>query len=381
MTDTPAAALMKTPLHGLHVSLGARMVPFAGYDMPVQYPAGIMAEHLHTRDSAGLFDVSHMGQCFIVGQSHEESAAALEALVPGDILGLAPGQQRYTQFLDAQGNILDDLMVTRAADPDQDGTLMLVVNAGRKLSDFLLLAERLPTDLRLIIAQHRALIALQGPKAAHVLARLNPDVLDMPFMTARSMMLGNFAAHVSRSGYSGEDGYEISLAAKKAESFARTLLAHEEVKPVGLGARDSLRLEAGLCLYGHDIDETTTPVEAGLLWSISKRRREAGGFTGDERVRLQIAHGPARKRVGIRTAGKQPVREGAEILSIEGAALGKVTSGGFGPSAGAPVAMGYVEAGHAAPGTPLHVMTRGKALEAHVAPMPFVMHGYRRVKP
>ena len=372
--------LRKTPLHSLHAELGARMVPFAGYDMPVQFPDGIIAEHLHTRADAGLFDVSHMGQAFLVGSSHEETAAALEALCPGDFLSLAPGQQRYSQFLDENGGILDDLMVTRSADPAEDGVLMLIVNAGRKMADFLLLAERLPHSIKLILADHRALLALQGPKAAHVLSGFNEAVLAMPFMSAQSLRLGALDAHVSRSGYTGEDGYEISLHASKAEAFARALLAHEAVKPIGLGARDSLRLEAGLCLHGHDIDTTTTPAEAALLWSISKRRREAGGFPGDERLRLQIAHGAPRKRVGIRPDGKQPVREGAEIRSAAGALLGTVTSGGFGPSVGGPVAMGYVEAAHTAVGTPLHLMVRGRALEAKVAALPFSPHRYHRMK-
>ena len=380
MSEVPSHAHVprKTPLHSLHVELGARMVPFAGYDMPVQFPAGIMAEHLHTRAQAGLFDVSHMGQAFLIGQTFEEAATALEALCPADILGLKPGQQRYSQFLDENGGILDDFMVTRSSDPDEDSVLMLVVNASRKEADFLLMAQRLPHAIRLVLATHRALLALQGPMAAHVLAELNPDVLAMPFMSARSMQLGDVAAHVSRSGYTGEDGYEISLHADKAERFARKLLAHEAVKPIGLGARDSLRLEAGLCLHGHDIDTSTTPAEAGLMWSIAKRRREAGGFPGDERLRLQIANGVTRRRVGIRPDGKQPVREGAEIRSAEGALLGTVTSGGFGPSVGGPVAMGYVEASHAAPGTPLQLMVRGKALEAKTAPLPFSPHRYHR---
>ena len=380
MTDTaaPDVQLLKTPLHALHVSLGAKMAAFAGYDMPIQYPAGILAEHLHTRAEAGLFDVSHMGQAFLVGPDHETTARALEALCPADILGLDPGQQRYTQFLDADGNILDDLMVTRSSDPAEDGALMLIVNAGRKTEDFAHLQAALPKNIRLIIASHRALVALQGPKAAEILARLNLAAPNMPFMTAQTLRFAGMAAHVSRSGYTGEDGYEISVPATKAETLARLLLAQPEVKPIGLGARDSLRLEAGLCLYGHDIDTTTTPVEAGLLWSIQKRRRAEGGFPGAARVQAQIADGAARRRVGLLLEGKQPAREGAEIEAADGAIIGKVTSGGFGPTLKGPLAMGYVASEHAAPGTAVQLMVRGKALPARVAAMPFVPNHYHR---
>lgn len=380
MTDTPVpdVPLLKTPLHALHLSLGAKMAGFAGYDMPIQYPAGIMAEHLHTRSDAGLFDVSHMGQAFLVGPDHETTARALEALCPAVIIGLAPGQQRYTQFLNAEGAILDDLMVTRPGDPDEDGALMLIVNAGRKAEDFALLQAALPRAVRLIIAGHRALLALQGPKAVDVLARLNLAIRDMPFMSAQSMKLGGVDTHVSRSGYTGEDGFEISMRAAKAETLARLLLAQPEVKPIGLGARDSLRLEAGLCLYGHDIDTTTTPVEAGLLWSIQKRRRTEGGFPGAQIVQAQIAGGAPRRRVGLLPEGRQPAREGCEITDASGAVIGKVTSGGFGPTLNGALAMGYVDAAHAAPGTQVALMVRGKALSARVAAMPFVPHRYHR---
>ena len=379
MTDTaPDAPLLKTPLHALHLSLGAKMAAFAGYDMPIQYPAGILAEHLHTRSEAGLFDVSHMGQAFLIGPDHETVARALESLCPADILGLELGQQRYTQFLDTDGNILDDLMVTRSSDPAEDGALMLIVNAGRKAEDFAHLRSALPKNIRLIIAGHRALVALQGPKAAEILARFNLAAPDMPFMTAQTLRFAGMAAHVSRSGYTGEDGFEISVPATKAETLARLLLAQPEVKPIGLGARDSLRLEAGLCLYGHDIDTTTTPVEAGLLWSIQKRRREEGGFPGAARVQAQITEGPARKRVGLLPEGKQPAREGTEITDTAGAVIGKVTSGGFGPTLNGPLAMGYVDAAHAAVGTPVQLMVRGKALPARVAAMPFTPNRYHR---
>lgn len=370
MTSTPPAeTFARTPLHGLHLALGAKMAPFAGYDMPINYPAGILQEHLHCRASAGLFDVSHMGQAILSG---EDAAKRLESLVPGDIQGLETGRIRYTQFLNGEGNILDDLMVTRLSGaPGGPETLFLVVNAGCKAQDFALLQSALP-DLHLQILEDRALIALQGPKAAEAFARLVPGFETAPFMSMRDATWNGATLHVSRSGYTGEDGYEISVPAALAEDFAKALLADPDVKPVGLGARDSLRLEAGLCLYGHDIDTTTTPVEAGLLWSISKRRRAEGGFPGDERVRLQIANGPARKRVGIRPEGKAPAREGTDILTEAGELIGKITSGGYGPSVGGPVAMGYVEAAHARAGTRLHLMVRGKALPAVVAPLPFV---------
>ena len=378
-SDSPNASdLLQTPLHALHVELGARMVPFAGYDMPVNYPAGILAEHLHTRASAGLFDVSHMGQALIEGPDHAASARALERLCPADILNLAPGRQRYTQFLNGDGGIVDDLMVTRPV--GADGRLFLVVNAARKAVDFDLLRDKLPGDVRLTILDALALIALQGPQAASVLARLAPgqNVETMPFMSARSLKLSGVEANVSRSGYTGEDGFEISLAADSAESFARRLLAEPEVRPIGLGARDSLRLEAGLCLYGHELNETIDPIEAGLNWSIQKRRRIEGGFAGAERIQAALAGGPRRKRVGIRPEGRAPAREGAEIVNMAGAVIGAVTSGGFGPSVGAPVAMGYVASESAAPGTPIGLIVRGKTLGASVAALPFHPNAYYR---
>jgi aminomethyltransferase len=373
--------LAVTPLHALHVARGARMVPFAGYDMPVQYADGILAEHTHTRNAAGLFDVSHMGQAFLVGPDHETTARALETLVPADIVGLAPGRQRYTQFLDAQGGILDDLMVTRSADPDEDGVVMLIVNAGCKQADFALLAAALPSNVRLLRAEHRALIALQGPLADQVLARHCPDAAGMGFMTALSTGFDGIDCHVSRSGYTGEDGYEISVKAPRVRAIAERLLGHSEVKLIGLGARDSLRLEAGLCLYGHDIDTTTSPIEAGLAWSIQKRRREAGDFPGAARVLGELQNGPARRRVGNAPDGRMPAREGAEIRSADGRSIGKVTSGGFGPSVGAPIAMGYVEAQSAAPGTPVALMVRAKELSAKVVALPFWPHRYFRGPP
>jgi aminomethyltransferase len=372
------ASLNRTPLYELHVSLGAKMVPFAGYEMPVQYPLGILKEHLHTREKAGLFDVSHMGQAFLIGPDHETTAGALEALVPADILNLKPGQQRYSQLLNEEGSIIDDLMVTRSHSADDDGSLMLVVNASRKEVDFAHISARLPDDVRLEPMPERALLALQGPAAKDVMAKLSDIAAGLPFMGASSGKVGEFDCHISRSGYTGEDGFEISVAGFKVEKLARLLLAQEGVQPIGLGARDSLRLEAGLCLYGHDIDETTSPIEAGLAWSIQKRRREQGGFPGAARIQDELANGPKRRRVGIKPDGRAPAREGTEILALLGDRLGMVTSGGFGPSVNAPVAMGYVKASYAEPGKPVNLMVRGKALSGAVASLPFVPHRYVR---
>ena len=374
----PDASLNRTPLYELHVSLGAKMVPFAGYEMPVQYPLGILKEHLHTREKAGLFDVSHMGQAFLIGPDHDTTAAALEALVPADIANLKPGQQRYSQLLNDGGGIVDDLMVTRSQSEEDDGSLMLVVNASRKEVDYAHIAARLPDDVRLEPMPERALLALQGPSAKDVMAKLSDVAAGLPFMGAASGKVGDFDCHISRSGYTGEDGFEISVAATKAEKLARLLLAQDGVQPIGLGARDSLRLEAGLCLYGHDIDETTSPIEAGLAWSIQKRRREQGGFPGAGRIQHELANGPRRRRVGIKPDGRAPAREGTDILALLGDKLGVVTSGGFGPSVNGPVAMGYVKAGYAEPGKPVNLMVRGKALSGSVAPLPFVAHRYVR---
>lgn len=370
--------LLKTPFHARHVAAGARMVPFAGYDMPVQYPAGIMAEHNWTRESAGLFDVSHMGEAFLVGPDHETTARALEALIPADIVNLPPGKQRYSQLLNEDGGILDDLMVTRSADPDEDGALLLVVNAACKIADYAHIEARLPANVKLVKAEHRGLIALQGPKAEEALAALNPEAAEMGFMTLRTMKLGGVKANVSRSGYTGEDGYEISAAADRIGEIWDALLLDMRVKPIGLGARDSLRLEAGLCLYGHDIDTTTSPVEAALNWSIQKRRREEGGFPGAARIQREFAEKPARIRVGLLPEGRAPAREGAEIATADGTIVGKVTSGGFGPTLNGPCAMGYVAREHSAPGTKLDLIVRGKPLAATVAAMPFVPNRYKR---
>jgi aminomethyltransferase len=370
--------LLKTPFHARHVALGARMVPFAGYDMPVQYPAGIMAEHNWTRESAGLFDVSHMGQAFLVGPDHETTARALEALIPADIVNLPPGKQRYSQLLNEEGGILDDLMVTRSADPDEAGALLLVVNAACKTEDYAHIEARLPANVKLVKAEHRGLIALQGPKAEEALAALNSEAAEMGFMTLRTMKLGGVKANVSRSGYTGEDGYEISAAADRIGEIWDALLLDARVKPIGLGARDSLRLEAGLCLYGHDIDTTTSPVEAALNWSIQKRRREEGGFPGAARIQREFAEGVSRVRVGLLPEGRAPAREGADIATADGTIVGKVTSGGFGPTLNGPCAMGYVAKEHSAPGTKLDLIVRGKPLPATIAAMPFVPNRYKR---
>ena len=381
MSGTPATApLLRTPLFDLHVSLGAKMVPFAGYEMPVQYPLGVLKEHLWTREKAGLFDVSHMGQAYLVAEDGklETVARAVEALVPADILNLKPGQQRYSQLLAEDGGILDDLMVTRPLDAGEEGSLFLVVNAGCKDADYQHIASRVPKGIRLAVKRDRALLALQGPAAAGVLAGLAPDAAGLGFMAARAMKVGGFEVHVSRSGYTGEDGYEISVAEAAAVDFAKLLLAQDGVQPIGLGARDSLRLEAGLCLYGHDIDTTTSPIEAGLAWSIQKRRRIEGGFPGAARIQKELKDGPARLRVGIKPDGRAPAREGTEIVDTSGARIGIITSGGFGPTVNGPIAMGYVTAAHAKPGMPLQLMVRGKPLPATVVAMPFAPHRYKR---
>lgn len=365
-------ALLRTPLHALHVELGARMVPFAGYEMPVQYPAGILAEHRHTRAKASLFDVSHMGQARLKGSG---AALALESLVPVDVLGLPPGRQRYGFFTNEAGGILDDLMVSNMGDH-----LFLVVNASRKAHDFALLNALDPQ-----ILSDRALLALQGPGAAAVIAGLAPGLESMPFMSCVAGKVANFECQVSRSGYTGEDGFEISVAAGDADGLARLLLAQEGVAPAGLGARDSLRLEAGLCLYGHDLDETTTPVEAGLAWAIQKVRRRggarAGGFPGAALILDQLERGAARARVGILPEGRAPVREGEPLQDSTGRAVGRLTSGGFGATLDAPLAMGYVGREYAAPGTVLSATVRGKPRACRVCALPFVPHHYYRGKP
>jgi aminomethyltransferase len=365
-TDTPLAS---TPLNDLHVRLGARMVPFAGYSMPVQYPTGIIAEHQWTRASAGLFDVSHMGQVTLTGADID---ARLERLVPGDIKDLGQGKLRYTQLLDPAGGILDDLMVTRRA-----GDLFLVVNAGNKLADVAHMKRHLG-EADVTYHGTRALLALQGPQAAAALGRLAPEAPQLAFMTAAAIKVAGVEAWVSRSGYTGEDGFEIAIAGTDAMTVATQLLADPAVKPIGLGARDSLRLEAGLPLHGHDIDTTTSPIEAGLAFSIARRRREEGGFPGAERIQRELRDGPARRLVGLKPEGRAPVRDGTEIRDLQGRVIGKVTSGGFGPTAGGPIAIGYVETAFAAPDTKVTLELRGKPVGATIAKMPFVPKRYAK---
>lgn len=370
MSEESAADLARTPLHDEHRASGATLVGFAGYAMPVCYEPGIMAEHTHARSAAALFDVSHMGQVRLTGSGAVE---ALERLVPGDIAGLAPMAMRYTQLTSDAGGILDDLIVTRT-----EGGLLLVVNASCKDADIAHLERRLDAGVSLEVLSERALIALQGPKAAAVLDRIAPGCATLAFMAAGRFTIEGADALVARAGYTGEDGFEISLPEAAAPALWRRLADEPEVEPAGLGARDSLRLEAGLCLYGHDIDETTSPVEAGLAWSIGKRRRQGGGFPGAERIQRELAEGPQRRRVGIRPDGRAPAREGTAVLNAEGDEIGTVTSGGFGPTAGGPVAMGYVAAKAAEVGRPMALLVRGKPRPATIVKLPFVPHTYHR---
>ena len=383
MSSDPADASAppkRTPLYDLHVAAGAKMVPFAGYEMPVQYPMGVLKEHLWTREKAGLFDVSHMGQAFLVPDDNrfETAAAFLETLAPADVSVLKPGQQRYSQLLGPNGGILDDLMATRLGFAGHDHWLYVVVNASRKDADFAFIEAQLPSGLTLKRVDGFALIALQGPKAAVVLEAHAPGAAKLDFMASVDAPVGGIWSHISRSGYTGEDGFEISVKTAEAVALWQMLAAHPDVAPIGLGARDSLRLEAGLCLYGHDIDETTSPIEAGLAWSIQKRRRIEGGFPGAERIQRELKDGPARRRVGIKPEGKTPAREGTEICSMDGSRIGTITSGGFGPSVNGPVAMGYVDATHAAPGTQLTLIVRAKPLPARVVELPFVPNRFIR---
>ena len=375
------ADLKRTPLYDLHVELGAKMVPFAGYAMPVQYPPGVMKEHLHCRAAAGLFDVSHMGQVVLRPKSGDlaDAARALETLVPVSILALGVGRQRYALFTNDAGGILDDLMVANRGDH-----LLLVVNAACKDADFTHMAAHLGDDCDLEIIDNRSLIALQGPAAETVLAQLNPAAADMRFMDVASIELAGVECWISRSGYTGEDGYEISVPEAQAVELARVLLAGDDVQPIGLGARDSLRLEAGLCLYGNDIDTTTTPVQAALEWAMQKARRtggeRAGGFPGAARILSELDSGAPRRRVGILPDGRAPMRQGTELFAVGegGEPIGTVTSGAFGPSIQRPMSMGYVAIEHAADGTHIFGEVRGKRLPAHVAPMSFRASNYKR---
>ncbi len=376
-----ADALKTTPLQDLHRELGARMVPFAGYEMPVHYPGGILAEHRWCRESAALFDVSHMGQVRLAGA---DAAAALESLVPCDIVDLAPGRQRYALFTNAAGGILDDLMVTRAPHDGVDA-LLLVVNAARRDADLAHLTTHLGGRCLVQPLPDRALLALQGPKAVQALARLNPAPAALTFMSGGRFTLavgGGVESFVTRSGYTGEDGFEISVPAEAAVAVARALLAQPEVRPAGLGARDTLRLEAGLCLYGHDIDERTTPVEAGLAWAIQKVRRpggaRAGHYPGAEVIALQLERGATFRRVGLTGLERIPVREGAVLQDRRGHRLGRVTSGTTSPTLGVPIAMGYVSVEHAQPNAEIWADVRGKPQPLRVTPLPFVPHRYHR---
>jgi aminomethyltransferase len=364
--DGPTQTL---PLDAWHRGLGARMVPFAGYEMPIQYE-GIIAEHRWTRTSAGLFDVSHMGQLVIAGPGAEK---ALESLLPADLAILRDGKLRYSLLLTDQAGIVDDLMVTRRADH-----FYMVVNGATKQGDIAHMEERLPPGVVLDHMKEQALLALQGPKAVEALSRLAPGVEELGFMTGGAFQIGGVPAWISRSGYTGEDGFEISVAASRIEAVAALLLEQEEVKPIGLGARDSLRLEAGLPLYGHDLDEEITPVEAGLTFALSKRRRAEGGFPGWERIATELANGPIRTRVGLAVEGRQPVREGAFVIDEDGDEVGKVTSGGFSPMLEAPIAMAYVPAAMAMPEATVRLAQRGKIFQAKVVAMPFVPHRYHR---
>ena len=373
--------LKTTPLHALHMSSGGKMVPFAGYDLPVQFGTGVLREHLHTRQAAGLFDVSHMGQIALRPKSGklEDAALALERLVPQDILSVAPGRQRYAQFTNESGGILDDLMVANFG-----SHLFLVVNAACKAEDEAHLRARLSDTCVIEPLPERALLALQGPKAESALARLCAEAPAMRFMDAGPHRIDGIDCFVSRSGYTGEDGFEISVPAEQAERLAKTLLTNSAVLPIGLGARDSLRLEAGLCLYGHDIDTSTTPVEGALEWSIQKRRRKggarAGGFPGADKILGQFEQGAPRRRVGLRPEGRGPVREGAPLFAdaASNEQIGAVTSGGFGPSLTAPVAMGYLPTPQATTGGTVFAELRGQRLPLRVAAMPFVANTYKR---
>lgn len=370
------AELLKTPLYDLHVESGGKMVPFAGYSMPVQYPLGIMKEHIHTREKAGLFDVSHMGQAYIRSTDGSDPAKVIEELMPSALAILKPGKMRYSVLLNDSGGIEDDLMVTRTFEPE--GTLYVVVNAACKEKDYQILEDKLGGRITLEPLEGRALIALQGPKAEAVLAELAPEVADLSFMEATMVTLEGVVCWVSRSGYTGEDGYEISVPTDEADAFARRLLMNDDVELIGLGARDSLRLEAGLCLSGHDFNASTSPVEAGITFALGKKRREIGDFSGAERILGELRDGVKNVRVGIVPSGRAPAREGTDIADMDGTVIGKITSGGFGPTFGGPVAMGFVPAAFAEDGTELQLMIRGKAHGAKVAATPFVPQRYKR---
>lgn len=381
MSDTN---LKQTALHGFHVKHGAKMVPFAGYDMPVQYPMGVMQEHLHCRASAGLFDVSHMGQAFLIAEdgTFETAAAFLETLVPADIQSLKPGQQRYSQLLNEDGGIMDDLMISRLGMPGHTHWVYIVVNAGCKDADYAHIQAHLPEGLTFRVAEDLSLVALQGPKAAEVMARYLPEAATLSFMSGLDTKFElngkDIYLHISRSGYTGEDGYELAIKHDDIVAVCTELLAQDEVELIGLGARDSLRLEAGLCLYGHDMDTTTSPIEAGLIWSIQKNRRKSGGFPGFERIRKELDTKPKRRRVGIEPMGRAPAREGTIIQTNNDTQIGVITSGGYGPSHEGPIAMGYVDEHFSIPGTNVQLLVRGKEMPAKIVKLPFVPNNFYR---
>jgi aminomethyltransferase len=378
---TPSTQLLGTPLSSLHREMGARFVPFAGYEMPIHYHSGILKEHLHTREAAGIFDVSHMGQIAVRSRRGGIAIAqqALERVLPGDILALAPGRQRYSMLTNADGGIIDDVMVGHCGDH-----LLLVVNASRKADDLAHFKSTLSDDCLLEPLNDRALIAVQGPAAERLVAQVIPEVRDMQFMTIRQANFADARCTISRSGYTGEDGFEIGVVASAAEAFTRKLLSSREAALIGLGARDTLRLEAGLCLYGADLDETTTPVEAEVDWVIGKARRSggerAGGFPGAERILEQLQNGPSRIRVGLKPADRTIIRAGTSLFAdaAGGDAVGIVTSGGFGPTVNGPIAMAYVASARAAPHTPLFAEVRGRRMLVDITPLPFVPHRYKR---
>lgn len=386
MSEASNSPLKKTPLHAMHVRLGARMAEFGGYDMPIQYADGIMAEHNWTRTHAGLFDVSHMGPSFLAlpqlgggEEAHRQISAIVERLVPSDIAGLAPGKVQLTVLLNENGGIIDDLMIGRPADPTRAGMLYIVVNAGTKENDFALIAKTAGKEAELRRGDDRALIALQGPEAEAVIMGILPQAVALSFMNFTRVEHPAYGRIlVTRCGYTGEDGFEILVPAEHGEAFANRLLEDERVKPIGLGARDSLRLEGGMCLYGHDIDATKTPVAASLSWMVSKARRERGDFPGAQRILGELKNGVPSKRVGIKPLGRAPAREGTEIQNANGETVGVVTSGGFGPTVNGPVAQGYVDTSYSKPGTPLKLIVRGKPLDAEVATLPFVPAKYKR---
>lgn len=383
VSATAAGTLLRTPLRALHAELGARMAPFAGYEMPISYPAGILAEHRHTRAAASLFDVSHMGQIRLGGDG---AAAALESVIPADIIGLAPGRQRYGFFTNSSAGIIDDLMITRRQGPDSDGTphndLLLVVNAAGRRTDLTHLTTNIGHRCTVHALNDHALLALQGPAASEVLGEVNPRVDELSFMSGGWFKLAKVDCFITRSGYTGEDGFEISMPAQHAEMLARALLDDHRVLPAGLGARDTLRLEAGLCLHGHDISPSTTPAEAGLGWAVPKVRRSGGaregGYPGANVLDGQLARGTVVKRVGLVGLERIPVREGAKLVDIQGRLLGHVTSGTIGPSVNRPIAMAYLATNHSALGGEVYAEIRNHRLPMRIEPMPFINHRYRR---